>query len=136
MRALSNPLLTRLDPLVSWFAPASDAMDPRLLGPSRMLVYVCLINLLFCLLYALTSLFIGFYAGAVLMTTGTALLFANLFYFRSCGRLRLSVNLYMANCVVAILGAASPVVCSLVMPWSFCSSGGRAVAGLQRDAFL
>ena len=120
MRPLSNPVLARLDPLVTWFAPASDGMDQRLHRPSRMLVYVCLINLLFCLLYALTSLFIGFYAGAVLMTTGTALLFANLFYFRSCGRLRLSVNLYMANCVfVAILGCSffSGGLHSPVTPW-------------------
>ena len=82
-------------------------MDQRLRSPSRMLVYVCLINLLFCLLYAVTSLFIGFYAGAALMTTGTALLFASLLYFRSSGRLRLSVNLNLANCVfVAILGCS------------------------------
>ena len=73
MRSLSNPLLARLDPLVTWFAPAGDGMDQRLYRPSRMLVHVCLINLLFSLLYALTSLFIGFYAGALLMSTGTAL---------------------------------------------------------------
>ena len=120
MRPLSNPVLTRLDPLVSWFAPASDAMDQRLRGPSRMLVYVCLINLVFCLLYTLTSLFVGFYTGALLMSTGIALLFANLFYFRAGGRLRLSVNLYMANCVfVAVLGCSffSGGLYSPVMPW-------------------
>jgi signal transduction histidine kinase len=118
--AISTAALTRMDRLVGWFIPHRTAMDERTLSASRMFVYICLINAVFSLLYVFTSLAIGFAMGAVLMCTGIVFLFAALFYFRATGKLRASVNWYMANVVfVAVMGCSffSGGTDSPVLPW-------------------
>ena len=118
--AISKASLERLDLLVGWFIPHQSALDDRARIASRMFVYICLINSVFSLLYVFTSLAIGFAVGALLMCTGIALLFAALFYFRATGKLRTSVNWYMANVVfVAVMGCSffSGGLDSPVLPW-------------------
>ena len=120
MHPLAATGLTQLDRLVTWFVPAQPWMDLRHRSACRMLVYICLINLVFSLLYAATSLAIGFYVGAWLMAVGIVLLLGCLFFFRSSGRLRTAVNLYMADCTfVAIMGCSffSGGPHSPVTPW-------------------
>lgn len=118
--ALSTATLQRMDRLVAWFIPHQSALDERRLSASRMFVYICLINAVFSLLYVFTSLAIGFAVGALLMCTGIVFLFAALFYFRASGKLRTSVNWYMANVVfVAVMGCSffSGGLHSPVLPW-------------------
>ena len=118
--AISKATLDRLDLLAGWFIPHQGALDDRTRIASRMFVYICLINSVFSLLYVFTSLAIGFAVGALLMCTGIALLFAALFYFRATGKLRTSVNWYMANVVfVAVMGCSffSGGLDSPVLPW-------------------
>lgn len=118
--AISTAALKRMDRLVGWFIPHQGALDDRTRIASRMFVYICLINSVFSLLYVFTSLAIGFAVGALLMCTGIALLFAALFYFRATGKLRTSVNWYMANVVfVAVMGCSffSGGLDSPVLPW-------------------
>nr|WP_315491176.1 ATP-binding protein [uncultured Rhodoferax sp.] len=118
--AISNATLNRMDRLVGWFIPHRAELDERALSASRMFVYICLINSVFSLLYVFTSLAIGFAMGAWLMCTGIVFLFAALFYFRATGKLRTSVNWYMANVVfVAVMGCSffSGGPDSPVLPW-------------------
>lgn len=118
--ALSKATLQRMDRLVGWFIPHQTALDERTLSASRMFVYICLINAVFSLLYVFTSLAIGFAMGALLMCTGIVFLFVALFYFRASGKLRPSVNWYMANVVfVAVMGCSffSGGLHSPVLPW-------------------
>jgi hypothetical protein len=118
--AISTAALTRLDILVGWFIPHRAALDERTLSASRMFVYICLINSVFSLLYVFTSLAIGFAVGALLMCTGIVFLFAALFYFRATGKLRTSVNWYMADVAfVAVMGCSffSGGLHSPVLPW-------------------
>nr|WP_295774531.1 hypothetical protein [Rhodoferax sp.] len=115
-----NVVLGRMDGWVAWFIPNQAALDEHQLSASRMFVYICLINAGFSLLYALTSLVIGFDVGALLMSTGIVFLFTALFYFRASGRLRTSVNWYMANVAfVAVMGCSffSGGLHSPVLPW-------------------
>lgn len=104
--AISTVALQRMDQApVGWFIPRQDGLDEPARSASRMFVYICLINAWFSLLYVFTSLAIGFAVGALLMVIGIVFLFAALFYFRATGRLRASVNWYMANMVfVAVMG--------------------------------
>ncbi len=109
-----------MDQLVGWFIPRQAELDERTLSASRMFVYICLINAVFSLLYVFTSLAIGFAMGALLMCTGIVFLFGALFYFRASGKLRTSVNWYMANVVfVAVMGCSffSGGLQSPVLPW-------------------
>ena len=118
--AIRKATLERLDLLVGWFIPHQGALDDRTRIASRMFVYICLINSVFSLLYVFTSLAIGFAMGALLMCTGIAFLFVALFYFRATGKLRTSVNWYMANVVfVAVMGCSffSGGLDSPVLPW-------------------
>ncbi len=118
--AVSKATVERMDRLVGWFIPHHAALDERTLSASRMFVYICLINSVFSLLYVFTSLAIGFAMGALLMCTGIVFLFAALFYFRATGKLRTSVNWYMANVVfVAVMGCSffSGGLHSPVLPW-------------------
>jgi signal transduction histidine kinase len=118
--ALSTAALIRMDRLVGWFIPHHAELDERTLSASRMFVYICLINSVFSLLYVFTSLAIGFAMGALLMCTGIVFLFAALFFFRASGKLRSSVNWYMANVVfVAVMGCSffSGGLQSPVLPW-------------------
>lgn len=118
--AVSQATLKRIDSLVGWFIPHKADLDERALSASRMFVYICLINSVFSLLYVFTSLAIGFAMGAWLMCTGIVFLFAALFYFRATGKLRTSVNWYMANVVfVAVMGCSffSGGPDSPVLPW-------------------
>jgi signal transduction histidine kinase len=121
VRATFNTMvLDRIDRLVNWFIPVQTGVDERQFSARRMFVYICLINLVFSLLYAITSAAIGFDAGAMLMSTGVVLLLAALFYFRATGKFRLTVNWYMANCAfVAVLGCSffSGGLQSPVAPW-------------------
>ena len=97
----------RIDGRVAWFIPNQAKLDELQLSASRMLVYICLIKAGFSLLYVLTSLVIGFDKGALLMSTGILFLSIALFYFRARGRLRTSVNWYMADVAfVAIIGCS------------------------------
>lgn len=117
---ISTATLQRMDRLVGWFIPHQRALDERALSASRMFVYICLINAVFSLLYVFTSLAIGFAVGALLMSVGIVFLFAALFYFRATGKLRTSVNWYMANVVfVAVMGCSffSGGLQSPVLPW-------------------
>lgn len=112
--------LKRLDPLVGWFIPQLAGHDERTLSASRTFVYICLINIIFSLLYVLTSLAIGFAVGAWLMSLGIGCLLAALFYFRATGKLRSSVNWHMANVTfVAVMGCSffSGGLHSPVLPW-------------------
>lgn len=118
--AISTAALKRIDRLAGWFIPHKADLDERALSASRMFVYICLINSVFSLLYVFTSLAIGFAVGALLMCTGIVFLFAALFYFRATGKLRTSVNWYMANVVfVAVMGCSffSGGLDSPVLPW-------------------
>jgi signal transduction histidine kinase len=118
--AISKATLQRMDSLVGWFIPHHAELDEHALSASRMFVYICLINALFSLLYVFTSLAIGFAMGALLMCTGIVFLFAALFYFRASGKLRTSVNWYMADVVfVAVMGCSffSGGLQSPVLPW-------------------
>ncbi len=118
--AISKASLQRMDRLVGWFIPHKAALDERTLSASRMFVYICLINAVFSLLYVFTSLAIGFAMGALLMCSGIVFLFGALFYFRASGKLRPSVNWYMANVVfVAVMGCSffSGGLDSPVLPW-------------------
>lgn len=120
MQARSRTVLERLDALVTWYMPHQCDAGAHALSAQRMFVSICLVNFWFCVLYALTSLAIGFVVGAILMTIGIVCLFACLFFFRATGRWRASVNLYMANCAfVAILGCSffSGGLNSPVTPW-------------------
>ena len=65
--AFSNVALSRMDGWVAWFIPNQAELDEHQLSASRMFVYICLINAGFSLLYALSSLVIGFDVGALLM---------------------------------------------------------------------
>ncbi|MEO7105902.1 MAG: hypothetical protein ABIZ09_05980 [Rhodoferax sp.] len=112
--------LARMDAWVDWFIPHHARLNDRELSATRMFVYICLINAWFSLLYALTSLVIGFDVGAALMFAGIVFLFVALFYFRRTGRLRLSVNWYMADVTfVAVMGCSffSGGLHSPVLPW-------------------
>jgi signal transduction histidine kinase len=112
--------LARMDAWVDWFIPHQARLNDRELSATRMFVYICLINAWFSLLYALTSLVIGFDVGAALMFAGIVFLFVALFYFRRTGRLRLSVNWYMADVTfVAVMGCSffSGGLHSPVLPW-------------------
>lgn len=118
--ALSTEALKRMDLLVGWFIPHQAELDGHALSASRTFVYICLINAVFSLLYVFTSLAIGFAMGALLMCTGIVFLFAALFYFRATGKLRTSVNWYMADVVfVAVMGCSffSGGLHSPVLPW-------------------
>ena len=118
--ALSTEALKRMDLLVGWFIPHQAELDGHALSASRTFVYICLINAVFSLLYVFTSLAIGFAMGALLMCTGIFFLFAALFYFRATGKLRTSVNWYMADVVfVAVMGCSffSGGLHSPVLPW-------------------
>lgn len=115
-----NVVLSHMDGWVAWFIPHHAKLQEHQLSASRMFVYICLINAGFSVLYALTSLAIGFDVGALLMSTGIAFLFGALFYFRASGRLRTSVNWYMANVAfVAVMGCSffSGGLHSPVLPW-------------------
>ena len=118
--AISTVALQRMDQAVGWFIPRQDGLDEPARSASRMFVYICLINAWFSLLYVFTSLAIGFAVGALLMVIGIVFLFTALFYFRATGRLRASVNWYMANVVfVAVMGCSffSGGLHSPVLPW-------------------
>ena len=118
--ALSTEALKRMDLLVGWFIPHQAELDGHALSASRTFVYICLINAVFSLLYVFTSLAIGFAMGVLLMCTGIVFLFAALFYFRATGKLRASVNWYMADVVfVAVMGCSffSGGLHSPVLPW-------------------
>lgn len=118
--AINNLVLQRMDQAVGWFIPRQAGLDEQARSASRMFVYICLINAQFSLLYVFTSLAIGFAVGALLMLIGIVFLFAALFYFRATGKLRASVNWYMANVVfVAVMGCSffSGGVHSPVLPW-------------------
>ncbi|QTN30309.1 hypothetical protein HZ993_11190 [Rhodoferax sp. AJA081-3] len=118
--ALSKASVEHMDRLVAWFIPHQAALDERTLSASRMFVYICLINAVFSLVYVFTSLAIGFAVGALLMSAGIVFLFIALFYFRASGKLRPSVNWYMANVVfVAVMGCSffSGGLHSPVLPW-------------------
>jgi len=118
--AIRKAALQRMDLLVGWFIPRQAELDKHALSASRMFVYICLINALFSLLYVFTSLAIGFAVGALLMSIGIVFLFAALFYFRATGKLRSSVNWYMADVAfVAVMGCSffSGGLHSPVLPW-------------------
>jgi signal transduction histidine kinase len=119
-KLVSKHVLHRMDGWAAWFIPHQAQLDEHQLRASRMFVYICLINAGFSMLYALTSLTIGFHTGAALMSTGIVFLFTALFYFRASGKLRPSVNWYMANVAfVAVMGCSffSGGLHSPVMPW-------------------
>lgn len=130
----------RLDQWVTWFMPDHLEMDARQRRASRMLVYICFINAVFSLLYVVTSLAIGFDVGALLMAAGIGLLFACLFFFRATGRLRSSVNLYMANCTfVAVMGCSffTGGLQSPVLPWfTLIPVAAVLLRGYSLDALL
>jgi signal transduction histidine kinase len=95
-------------------------MDADQVSSGRMLVYTCLIYLGVSQLFALTSAAIGYYIGVLALCTGMVLLFCGLFYFRSTGKFRVSVNLFLANCTfVAVTGSSyfSGGLYSPVTPW-------------------
>lgn len=118
--SLGQTVLERMDRWVTWFITEQADLDERQRSARRMFVYICLINLVFSVLYAITSVAIGFQAGAILMSTGIVFLFAALFYFRATGELRVCVNWYMANCAfVAVMGCSffSGGLQSPVAPW-------------------
>ena len=138
--AFRTNVLAHMDGWVAWFIPNQAALDDRQLSASRMFVYICLINAGFSLLYALTSLAIGFDVGAALMSAGIVFLLIALFYFRRTGRLRLSVNWYMANVAfVAVMGCSffSGGLHSPVMPWfTLIPVAAVLLLGYSLDALL
>ncbi len=112
--------LNVLERWVNYFMDVHDNVEEPGRSARRMFVYICFINVLFCVLYAVTSWAIGFVAGAWLMSVGLLFLFGALFYFRATGAFRRTVNWYMANCYfVAILGCSylSGGLSSPVTPW-------------------
>lgn len=118
-QALQAPLAL-LERWVAYFVSPHDTQEEPERSARRMLVYICFINVAFCVLYAVTSWAIGFVVGACLMSFGLFLLFCALFYFRATGAFRRTVNWYMANCAfVAILGCSffSGGLQSPVTPW-------------------
>lgn len=138
--AFRTNTLARMDRWVAWFIPHQAQLDDRQLSATRMFVYICLINAGFSLLYALTSLVIGFDVGAALMSCGIVFLFSALFYFRQTGRFRLSVNWYMANVTfVAVMGCSffSGGLHSPVLPWfTLIPVAAVLLLGYSRDALL
>lgn len=118
-RALQTSLNV-LERWVNYFVDGHDTVEQPGRSARRMFVYICFINVLFCVLYAVTSWAIDFVAGAWLMSVGLLLLFGALFYFRATGAFRRTVNWYMADCCfVAILGCSyfSGGLASPVTPW-------------------
>lgn len=112
--------LNVLERWVHYFVDGHDCVEEPGRSARRMFVYICFINVVFCVLYAVTSWAIDFVAGAWLMSLGLAFLFCALFYFRATGAFRRTVNWYMANCsFVAILGCSyfSGGLASPVTPW-------------------
>ena len=136
----STNALARMDSCVAWFIPYRADLDDRQLSATRMFVYICLINAGFSLLYALTSLAIGFDVGAALMSAGIVFLLCALFFFRRTGRFRLSVNWYMANVTfVAVMGCSffSGGLHSPVLPWfTLIPVAAVLLLGYSRDALL
>ncbi len=120
---MAHALQTSLNVLERWvnyFVATHGSVEEPGRSARRMFVYICFINVVFCVLYAVTSWAIDFVAGAWLMSLGLVFLFCALFYFRATGAFRRTVNWYMANCcVVAILGCSyfSGGLDSPVTPW-------------------
>ena len=138
--AFKTKALARMDRWVAWFIPHQAELDDRQLSATRMFVYICLINAGFSLLYALTSLAIGFDVGAALMSVGIVFLFCSLFYFRATGQFRRSVNWYMADVAfVAVMGCSffSGGLHSPVLPWfTLIPVAAVLLLGYSRDALL
>lgn len=130
--------LSRLDQLVSWFAPTRAEHTERQRSADRLLVYVCLITTAFSVLYVLTSVAIGYTVGAILMTACFALLWGVLFAFRATASFRLGANLYLANCaLVAVLGCSffTGGLHSPVLPWfTLIPVAAVLLLGYGRDA--
>ena len=112
--------LNVLERWVNYFVDVHDTVEEPGRSARRMFIYICFIDVVFCVLYAVTSWAIDFVVGAWLMSVGLLFLFCALFYFRATGAFRRTVNWYLADCYfVAILGCSylSGGLASPVTPW-------------------
>jgi len=130
----------RLDQTLAWLAPARAAHCERQVSADRLLVQILLITMPFSLLYAGTSLIIGFDIGVILTLGCLVISVAILFVFRATGFHRLCAHLYLADCLcIAILGCCffTGGTHSSVYPWfTLAPVCGVLLFGVGTDALI